>query len=102
MRSSGLSHDGLLSLPPAAQGPVSATLGADAPVYRVTPSKSGRGDEPGQRLALASTGPACSLSAGATRLRLSLQAVGYGTSLTALGAVTPSATANRVLYAHGA
>ena len=103
VRSGGLSHDGLLSLPPAAQGPVSATLGADVPVYRVTPSKSGfAAMSPGQRLSSRFDRAGVSLSAGATRLRLGLQAVGYGSSLTALGAVTPSATANRVLYAHGA
>ncbi|MGD0452191.1 MAG: hypothetical protein ABSB69_01215 [Solirubrobacteraceae bacterium] len=103
VRSSGLSHDRLLSLPPAAQGPVSATLGADAPVYLVTPSKSGfAAMSPGQQLSSRFDRAGVSLSSGATRLRLSLQAVGYGSSLTALGAVTPSATANRVLYAHGA
>src|SRR5271163_608282 len=37
-RSTRFSHEGLLSLPLAAQGPASATVGAYAPVYRVSAS----------------------------------------------------------------
>src|SRR4029077_2740417 len=40
-RSHGFSRQGILSLPLAAQGPVSAALGADGHVYRVSRSEDG-------------------------------------------------------------
>ncbi|MGP0101623.1 MAG: hypothetical protein ACLPUT_08390 [Solirubrobacteraceae bacterium] len=98
----GFSHAGLLSLPLAAQGPVSATLGAYAPVYRMTAAKDGfAAMNPAQRLDSRFDRAGVSVSAGATRVGLSLQAVGYGASLRALAAATPSAKANRVVYARG-
>ncbi len=101
-RSGGLSHKGLLGLPLAAQGPVSAALGADDPAYRVSASKRGfAGASPAQRLSFRFDRSGVSLDSGATHLRLSLRAVGYGTSLRALGTVAPLVKGNRVVYARG-
>ena len=101
VRSGGFSHKGLLSLPLAVQGPVSAALGAGSPAYRVSTSSGGfAAASPAQRLSLRFGRSGVSVGSGATHLGLSLQAVGYGTSLTALGKVTPRVKANRVTYAH--
>ncbi len=95
------SHESLLSLPLAAQGPVSAALGADRAGYRV----SGAGgvisaSNPAQRLHATFTAAGVSVAAGSARLGLSLQAVGYRSSLKVVGAVTPVAHGNRVTYSH--
>jgi hypothetical protein len=99
-RSAGFSREGLLSLPLAARGPVSATLGANAPVYRVSTSSGGfAAVNPAQRLRSSFDGAGASLTSGTTHVGLSLKAVGYASSLRAVGAVAPRANANRVLYA---
>ncbi len=99
-RAAGFSHEGLLSLPLAARGPVSATLGANAPVYRVSTLSGGfAADNPAQRLRSSFDGAGASLTSGTTQVGLSLQAFGYASSLRAVGAVAPRANANRVLYA---
>ncbi len=96
----GFSREGLLSLPLAAQGPVSATLGAYAPLYRMIASQGGfAAVNPAQRLDARYDRAGVSVSAGATRVGLSLRAVGYGASLRALAPATPGAKANRVVYA---
>ena len=101
-RSGGFSHKGLLGLPLAARGPVSAALGASDPAYRVSASKGGfAAASPAQRLSLRFDRSGVALDSGATHLRLSLRAVGYGTSLRALGTVAPLVRGNRVVYAHG-
>ena len=98
--SHALSQKGLLSLPLAAQGSVSASLGADIPAYRVGASAGGfRATSPAQHLSSSFTASGVSLSAGATRLRLSLRGVGYGASLRGLAGVAPRADGNRVVYA---
>jgi hypothetical protein len=100
-RHGGLAQPGLASLPPAAQGPVSAAVGADDPAYRVRRSDGAlTAISPGQRLDSRFARTGVSLSSGATRVRLSLQAFGYGTSLAALPGVAPRASANRVVYSH--
>ena len=97
----GFSQKGLLSLPLAAQGPVAAALGADSPAYRVRANGGGfRAASPEQHLSATFTGSGVSVASGATRVGLSLRGVGYGSSLTAVGAVAPRARANHVLYAH--
>ena len=99
-RSAGFSREGLLSLPLAARGPVSATLGANAPVYRVSTSSGGfAAVNPAQRLRSSFDGAGAALTSGTTHVGLSLKAVGYASSLRAVGAVAPRANANRVLYA---
>jgi trimeric autotransporter adhesin len=90
---------GLSSLPLTLQGPVSAALGADGKSYRVRASGGGfAAASPAQRLSVRLDRSGVSLSSGTTRLGLSLRAVGYGTSLSALGKVAPRMKANRVLY----
>ena len=91
---------GLLRLPASAQAPVSAALGADTPAYAAHPAPGGfRSLNPAQRLAESFTASGASISAGHTRVGLSLAAVGYGSSLTAVGPAAPSSRANRVSYA---
>jgi hypothetical protein len=99
--SNGYSHESLLSLPVAAQAPVAAALGADDPAYRVSASQGGfRAASPAQHLRSSFTASGVSVTSGATRVGLGLRGVGYGSSLTALGAVAPQAHSNRVLYKH--
>jgi hypothetical protein len=101
VRSHGLSQQGLLSLPPAARGPVSAALGADSPAYGVSATAAGfTASSPAQHLSSSFTSSGVSVATGATRLGLSLRGVGYGSALTALGSVAPRADGNRVFYAH--
>jgi hypothetical protein len=94
-------HRGLASLPLAPQAQISAALGSDQPAYRVSPTAGGfAASNPGQQLhaRFGRLGVVVSSNAGALRLRLS--ALGYGRRLTAVGAVAPTASANRVSYAH--
>jgi hypothetical protein len=92
-------HDGLLSLPAAARGPVSAALGADDPAYRVGISTGGFvAVNPAQGLESRFSAAGVSFSSGATEVRLSLRALGYGSSLIALDQPAPRASDNRVLY----
>jgi len=99
-RSGRLGHGGLFSLPLSAQGPVSAALGAYSPAYRVSVRRGGgfTAANPGQRLSASFGAGGMRLGSGATRLGLSLRAVGYGGALTALAEVAPRASANRVRY----
>jgi len=100
VRSGGFSREGLLSLPVAAQGPVSAAMGADSAAYRVSASNGGfAAASPAQRLSLRFGRSGVSVSSRATRVGLSLQAVGYGTSLRVVGTVAARVKANRVVYA---
>ena len=99
VRSGSVTHEGLLSLPLTAQGPVSGAMGADNP-YRVSASNGGfAAASPAQRLSVRFDRSGVSLSSGGTHVGLSLQAVGYGATLSALGTVAPGAKGNRVLYA---
>jgi hypothetical protein len=98
---SGVSpHKGLSRLPLLAQGPISGVLGADDPAYRISASGGGfRAVSQVQRLRVRFGRARVLLSSGTVRLGLSLRAVGYGASMSALGDVTPSSKANRVIYA---
>ncbi len=99
VRTRGISHESLLSLPLAAQGPVSATLGSNSPAYRVRAYGDGfRASSPAQRLSSSFLTSGVSVTSGATHVRLSLRGVGYGSSLAALAAVAPKAHGNRVDY----
>ena len=92
---------GLSSLPPAAQGPISAALGADDPAYHVNASSGGfKAANPAQRLAERFDSSGVVVRSGRTRVGLSLRAVGYGSSLAAVHAVSPGARANGVTYVH--
>jgi hypothetical protein len=93
----------LSSLPLTARAPVSATLGATDPRYRVLPSASGGygARNPAQRLGVSFQPGQVLLSSGATQVGLSLRGVGFGSSLGAVDRTPPRAQANRVRYAHG-
>ena len=101
MRAHRFSHAGLQSLPVAAQGPVSAALGADGQAYRVSGLR-GRftASSPAQHLSTSFTRSGVSVRSGTATVGLRLLAVGYGSTLAALAQVAPSAHANRVLYQH--
>jgi hypothetical protein len=100
VRTHDFSQVGLSNLPLAAQGPVSDTLGAVSAAYRVSPDRGGfRASNPAQHLTSSFTRSGVSVRSGATQVALSLRGIGYGSSLTVLGTVAPSAHANRVLYA---
>jgi hypothetical protein len=94
-------HLGLSSLPMAAQGVVSATLGADDPVFRITASGGGfQAQSPAQRLRMRFGSTGVQIGSGKAQVNLSLRAVGYGTVLRPVESAQPSASANGVTYAH--
>jgi hypothetical protein len=98
----GTSHRGLSSLPVVAQGVVSGALGADTRAYRVTSSGGVLGAlNPAQRLRTRFGRSGVLIGSGGARLGLSLQGVGYGSSLEELGEIAPRVQSNRVVYARG-
>jgi hypothetical protein len=99
VRAHSFSRAGLLSLPVAAQGPVSAALGAEGQAYRVSRLRGGfTASSPAQRLSTSFTRSGVSVRSGTAKVGLSLLAVGYGSTLAPLAQIAPSARANRVLY----
>ncbi len=92
----------LSSLPLTARAPVSATLGATDPRYRVLRSAGGGygARNPAQRLGVSFQTDQVLLSSGATQVGLSLRGVGFGSSLGVVDRTPPRAQANRVRYAH--
>jgi FG-GAP repeat len=89
------------SLPITAQGPISAALGANDRADRLTRSDDGfHAVSTKQHLRARFSRSGVLLRSGATELGLSLRSVGYGRSLRAVAAVTPTVSANRVSYAH--
>jgi trimeric autotransporter adhesin len=96
------SSPGLSSLPLAAQGPVSAALGASSPAYRVTSTAGGLlARNPAQRLSARFGRSGVAIASGSARFAISLKAFGRGDALHALAPVSPVASANRVSYARG-
>jgi len=93
---------GLAGLPLLARGPVSTSLGAADPAYRISADHGGfSAVSPAQRLGLRFDRAGVLLSAGTARLALGLRAIGYGgSSPKALGEVAPLMNANRVVYPH--
>jgi hypothetical protein len=101
VRAHSYSQSGLLSLPLAAQGPVSTALGANSRAYLVTPAARGfRAASPGQHLALGFTRGGVSVTSGQGLLGLRLRAVGYGSMSRRVDAVTPRLEGDRVVYSH--
>ncbi len=100
LRSRSSSHQqSLSSLPLGAQGPISDALGAEDPAYRVRTSNGGlSAASPTQRFKASFDQSGVTLDSGQTQVRLSLVAMGYGSSLSALGEVAPRVKANRVFY----
>jgi hypothetical protein len=96
-----VAHSGLSSLPLAAQGPVSAALGADRHAFRVRASDGALlAGNTGQRLDARFTRAGASIATGTLKLGMRLQAIGSAGALRPLAAVAPGASGNRVTYAH--
>jgi hypothetical protein len=97
-----VARQSLSSLPLRAQGPISASLGADSASYRVSSSAGAlRASSPADRISSTFTSAGVTVSAGAARIGLSLRGVGDGALLSRLAPVSPRAEGNRVTYAHG-
>jgi len=92
-------RQGLASLPRAAQGPVSAALGRNAPGYRVTGL---RAVNPAQHLRTGFSRHGVRVVSGSAQLGMTLSRYGYGSTLQPVGSVVPRASGNRVRYEHGA
>jgi hypothetical protein len=89
----------LASLPLAAQGPVSAAVGGGQRAFAVRGLGDGfLAENAGQELSASFTRSGMTVRSHGLRLALGLRAIGYGGSLRALGAVAPTASANRVTY----
>jgi len=95
----GSTGHGLESLPLAAQGPVSASLGQDAPAYRL---EGLRAANPEQHLHARFSRRGVVVASGTAHLGMSLSAYGHGSTLRPVGSAVPRASANRVHYARGA
>jgi hypothetical protein len=98
---SPLRHEGLLALPSASRGPVSATLGGADPAYRVATVATGfTAAGPAQNLTMAFTRSGVTVRSAGANAGLALQAIGYGSALAPVAFVAPHAKANRVTYTH--
>jgi hypothetical protein len=98
VRAHSYSRAGLLSLPLAAQGPVSAALGRDQAAYRIAGLTA---HNPAQGFSARFGRSGVTITAGSARFAISLQAFGRGRELAALAPVSPVASADRVSYARG-
>jgi hypothetical protein len=97
--SAGKFPTGLSSLPPDAQGPISATLGKDDSDYWVHRSPKGfRGENVRHALAAEFTRTRAEVWIHNLRWGLETRSYGYGDALLPAKAVAPRATANRVEY----
>jgi hypothetical protein len=100
VRAGAYHQEGLLSLPAAAQGPVSAALGGSSNAYRVVSAAGGfHAASPAQHLSLSFTANGVSVSSGVAQLGLALRGVGYGNRLRAVGSSVARPSVNRVDYA---
>jgi hypothetical protein len=88
-----------VSVPLAAQGPVSAALGQRDAEYAVT---GGRARNPAQRLSVAFAPTGVAVRSGALRVRFGLTAYGRAGALRRVMTTAPAAHGNRVDYRHGA
>jgi hypothetical protein len=89
---------GLLSLPAAAQAPVSAALGRDQAAYQIHGLVA---RNPAQRLAARFGRSGVAVTAGSARFAIALEAFGRSNALRALTPGSPVASADRVTYARG-
>jgi trimeric autotransporter adhesin len=96
-RQLALSKHGLMSLPVAARGPISAALGRAEPSYRVLGL---RARNAAQRLGVAFSRTGVTVTSGKTRVQLALLAYGHGSALGRVRSVSPEVLANRVAYAY--
>src|SRR3984957_18354920 len=96
--SHAISREGLLSLPAAAQAPISAALGRDQAAYRIHRLVA---HNPAQRLRARFGRSGVAVTAGSARFAIALKAFGRPSSLRPLAASSPVASADRVTYARG-
>lgn len=89
---------GLLSLPAAVQGPVSAALGRDQTAYKFHGLVA---RNPAQGLSAQFGRSGVAIATGSTRFAVSLRAFGRGSALQVLRPVSPVASSNRISYTHG-
>jgi FG-GAP repeat len=94
------SRAGLLSLPAAAQGSVSAALGSDQAAYRIEGLVA---RNPAQRLSARFGRSGVAITTGSARFSISLKAFGRGSApaLAPVPPVSPAGGADRVTYARG-
>jgi hypothetical protein len=89
----------LTQLPLSAQGPISGTLGADDPTYRVWPAGARlHAASPAQRLNESFERSGAWVGSGTTVVGLRLRSVGFGRVQEALAPTDPQARANGVTY----
>ena len=94
-------RQGLMSLPVAAQGPVSAALGSASSGYRIRASGPAlEATSAPQHLRSTFTRGGVSVTSGAARVGLALVGVGFGSRTRAVDATAPVVDGNRVTYAH--
>jgi hypothetical protein len=84
-------------LPLSAQGPVSAALGQDEPVYRVAGLEA---VNPAQHMHVGFSRRGVTVASGKARLGMTLSAYGYASTPQPVGSVAPRASANRVSYTY--
>jgi hypothetical protein len=95
------SHETLLDLPRAAQGPVDAAVGAASPAYQVQRSRDGlSAANPAQHLLTRFRRSGVSVTSGSTQVGISLRSVDYGATALPISPVAPLAHGNRVDYEH--
>jgi hypothetical protein len=101
--SGAVSGRSLSSLPFAAQGPISAALGADGPSYRVSAASGGglQAGNPAQRITARFAAAGVEIASRGEMVGLGLRGAGYGSSPQRVAGVVPTFKSNRVLYAHG-
>ena len=96
--SHAISRAGLLSLPVAAQGPVSAALGRDDAAYRINGLAV---RNPAQRFSARFGRSGVTIMAGVGKFNIGLKAFGRGATLRTLQPVSPVASTNGASYAYG-
>jgi hypothetical protein len=102
---SALGREGATSsnVPVAAKAGISAALGRDIPIYFVHAAPSGLdAQNPRSGVATHFTPQQVEVTSGTLRWSMALQGYGYGETLKAVQAVTPTAALNRVEYRRGA
>ncbi|HWA55128.1 MAG TPA: hypothetical protein VG816_13245 [Solirubrobacterales bacterium] len=90
---------GLDSLPLAAQGPVSASLGHDAPAFRLEGSEA---VNPAQGFRARFSRRGVTVASGPAHFGMALSAYGHGSALRPVGPTVPRTSGNRARYARGA
>ena len=88
----------LLSLPQAAQGPVSAALGRGLPAYRIHGLAA---HNPAQRFSARFDRSEVAITVGSTRFGIAVKEFGRGVAQHALPPVSPTVSADRVNYSRG-